>query len=86
MIFLHSFMFVGKIALPDWDVESTGQKVAIPADVFLNHVANLHCEGDGGNHVFQLNHCLIDYLYDQNHLLFGTHWINPWVKINYFNS
>ena len=45
------FLISGKISLPDWDVESTGQKVAIPADVFLNHVANLHCEADGGNQV-----------------------------------
>lgn len=40
---------VGKISLPDWDVESGKQKVAIPADVFLNHVANLHCEDDEGS-------------------------------------
>ena len=40
-------------------MESTGQKVAIPADVFLNHVANLHCEADGGNQVVQENSCLI---------------------------
>ena len=38
----------GKISLPDWDLESGKQKVAIPADVFLNHVANLHCSGSGG--------------------------------------
>ena len=38
----------GKISLPDWDLESGKQKVAIPADVFLNHVANLHCSGGEG--------------------------------------
>ena len=38
----------GKMSLPDWDVESGKQKVAIPAEVFLNHVANLHCEADEG--------------------------------------
>eukprot|EP00090_Calanus_glacialis_P013507 TRINITY_DN22191_c0_g1_i1.p1 TRINITY_DN22191_c0_g1~~TRINITY_DN22191_c0_g1_i1.p1 ORF type:complete len:1215 (-),score=130.86 TRINITY_DN22191_c0_g1_i1:761-4405(-) len=37
-----------KISLPDWDVESGKQRVAIPVDVFLNHVTNLHCEGDEG--------------------------------------
>ena len=36
------------MSLPDWDVESGKQKVAIPAEVFLNHVANLHCEADEG--------------------------------------
>ena len=36
------------ISLPDWDVESGKQRLAIPVDVFLNHVANLHCEGDEG--------------------------------------
>ena len=29
-------------------MESAKQKVAIPADVFLNHVANLHCEENEG--------------------------------------
>ena len=42
------FDFTGKIALPDWEVENGKQKIAIPAEVFLNHVANLHCEKDEG--------------------------------------
>ena len=42
---------IGKISLPDWDVESGQQKVAIPADIFLNHVANLHCEENDGETV-----------------------------------
>ena len=29
-------------------MESGKQKVAIPADIFLNHVANLHCEDNDG--------------------------------------
>ena len=37
------------MSLPDWDVESGKQKVAIPAEVFLNHVANLHCEDNDGD-------------------------------------
>ena len=41
-------IFLGKISLPDWDVESAKQKVAIPADIFLNHVVNLHCEENEG--------------------------------------
>ena len=35
-------------------MESAKQKVAIPADVFLNHVANLHCEADEGEGPFLL--------------------------------
>ena len=44
-------LFEGKISLPDWDVENGKQRIAIPAEVFLNHVANLHCEADEGKYL-----------------------------------
>ena len=44
---MHLLAFV-MITPSDWDVESGKQRIAVPADIFLNHVANLHCEGDDG--------------------------------------
>ena len=71
------FFFPGKISLPDWDVESGKQKVAIPADIFLNHVANLHCEDNDGE-----EQCRVELSYWSRSLqILSSDW---WTRTPYY--